>query len=286
MQMDKKERQYFLSKFSKGKNALARWLDFALGKAAIFAILFTLLWIFRRSLALSLIVSISATAAWSLVEWAVRRSRFERFVERELHSISRQCTLEKLALADKATQKSFGRAMFLKHLDAAYLTDVLGGFLSDDGAAFCYFFPNHPANPVSVQQMQLLYRRTKKLGVSRCICLSAAEYTDLAAEMAARLGIEKLDRDDLLALALRTDFAPTEADIYTALDAKIAVNRRRLKRSLFSRDKQRTYAIIAVLMLCWWAVFRFNVVYPIVALLCAVLAAICHFRPAAQEEGA
>ena len=114
---------------------------------------------------------------------------FHKTDSRTLEEIRRECALEKILLLSKGEFRSLSREIFAEETGRSQFQSVLGGLFLPEEKIFCYAFPNHPQNPVGIQQILLLYRKIKRLHAQSALLLSAAPFEEDASAMPERLGI-------------------------------------------------------------------------------------------------
>lgn len=280
MELDKAQKRYFEKKFFKGKGRVARILDAVLGRAFLCAALCIVFWFLRFGLAGAIIASISATLIWSVLSYAFHQYRYEAFLSRTLEAFRRQCILEKLILLEEDEYRQIAEQVFLRQFPDSTLEPKLGGFYDAQCRLFCCVFPNHPSIPVTSQQILNLYRKRKRLGAKQCAVLSASEFDAAAQEMCNRLDIEMLGQDTLFAAAEDARLSVSQEDIENAIDAEMqtTLTREKVKQTLLSANKSRAYLFCAALLVAWCFLFRFNILYPILASVCVFLAFLPHLR--------
>ena len=150
------------------------------------------------------------------------------------------------------------------------------GYYYPEEACFCYAFHNHPKVPVGIRQMMAIYRKLQRLGASACCLLSASSYVDDAAAFSRRLGISftLLGQKELLSFAAQTLPPVSEAQLHHAIEEEMRhfYAEGGLIHNAVAPNKYRAYLTCAFFLLLWYFLFRFNLLYPIAAVLCLLLA--------------
>lgn len=273
MTLDKKARSYLIGKFHHGKNCFARILDRVLGCAALTVFLFSVFWSLHLRLISSLILALTASLTLEILWLMVAKYRRERFIAAQLEEIRRECALEKILLLSKGEFRSLSREIFAEETGRSQFQSVLGGLFLPEEKIFCYAFPNHPQNPVGIQQILLLYRKIKRLHAQSALLLSAAPFEEDASAMPERLGIPVhiLGQEALLEAVPPQSIS--DEQVMDALHARMSaqLTREKVKRSFLAENKQRAYLLCALLLIAWSFFIGFNLLYPILAALCVFL---------------
>lgn len=286
MELSKAMKRYFLKKQHHGKNAFARYIDLGLGSLVSTVVLFCLFWSLHIGIKLSLVFAICIVFAFILVRSAWSAYKLERFINTELSRITKTTMLEQLTLLAEAEFSETCDAVFTDLYGHAY-RKIQGGLFYPQESRFCYAFQNHPENPVGVQQLLLLYRKLKKLGVTQVATLSASAYAEEATAMSLRVGVDfvLLTQDAFFEKEIAYIRRPTQTELYAAIEAEMRSESMKLdaKNVFFSPKKTRAYLLCAGFLLCLYFITKFSVLYPIAAGICLVLAFIS-YRMQKQTE--
>ena len=276
MQFTSRELRYFHHKYRGGKSIPAHILDCTLGAILLWALLFFALRFFgapwRGALLLGLCLCISL-GSFVAILW---RYRFQRFLSRELARLRRGVSLESLTLLPEADYEAICRQLFAARFPDRTPRSAYRGYYYPEEACFCYAFHNHPKAPVGIRQMMAIYRKLQRLGASACCLLSASSYVDDAAAFSRRLGISftLLGQKELLSFAAQTLPPVSEAQLHRAIEEEMRhfYAEGGLIHNAVAPNKYRAYLTCAFFLLLWYFLFRFNLLYPIAAVLCLLLA--------------
>lgn len=260
--MEKSTLRYLKKQFRKGKGRVAGIADAVLLWIFVFLLVLSAVWGTNAALLEAAILGAAAATAVFILAAALRRHRFERFIDRIMADTALRLTLEKLVLMPAEALEKICVSAFESELGKCAYTPVSGGFLREDGV-FCYAFPNHPDVPVDMRQFFGVVRAGRHAGASSLAFLSASEYSEDVSAFADRINARILGREELLKYAEK----PAEKEVLSVLaeEAKRSRSRSQLKKQFLSKGKTRSYILCALLTMAWPFIFGFNIVYPMMA---------------------
>lgn len=281
--MDKTLKRYLKNEFHHGKNIIARAFDLVFSRIIIFAVIFILLWSMHLGILRSAILALCTTICISMIAVIIRKKRYEKFIEKRFLCAKSEYVLEKLILLDPAPRQAFFLHLFSGYLDKepSCFTRSSGGFICEN--VYCRFFTNHPKYPVTVEQMASLCRKLKNMDASSSVLMSAGGYKDDAEAMAIRQSkrIILLGREELISLVGDTDLDPSYEELYEYITSEIAqkaMTRERLKKAFLDVGKGRAFAMCSIILIAWSFIFGFNIIYPIMAVICGLISVYSFFK--------
>lgn len=279
--MDKKLTRFLKKQYYGGKSLVARIFDGVLEGVLLFLFLFAALWLLRLGLLRAAIAAAVLCACMGIAALLVHRWRYERFLERKIREAQESLMLERLILMDGHARHALIRELFEAHTGQTRLHEARGGWLAD--GRLCCYLPNHPQNPVSVQQLSAVYRMLKQQQARGCTLLTAAGYTQDAQTMARRqfVNTELLGRAELCALLAQAGHMPARQEALHALRAEMdqqKITAAQLKQAFLEQGKGRAFLLCAVLLGLWPLLGGFHIAFPLAAAACGSIALISFLR--------
>jgi len=270
LKMDKNATRYYQKKMHGGQTFLARAIDFVMFRIFIALIIFFIFLFLSHSFIASVLISIFLTIAAGAVLQLVKQRRLRTFIQRDLNRIKEKCLLESLTF------------MTLKEY-SAYLNELIGGFFDvkrcrvgftaqkDDRKIIA--FHNHPLTKIDVNDLLNFLRSCRQPIVIISLSDFNEETKTLCKSMKQEISL--ISGKQLLELARKKNMLPDEEtaerraeeemrDTILTIDA--------LKKTVLDKTKARRYIICGVIVLLWSIVTGFRIYYPIIAVLCFVLA--------------
>lgn len=262
---------------------LARIVDFIFFRLLIAFVLFLVLIYFSRSTTVSVLISIFTTTAFSLILLIFSRKKVSRYIEQDLKRIKEKCLLEALTFMTIDEYAEYLNVL-LGGLEDVQVTDM--GFTAKMDDAIICAFHNHPSDKCGVSHVLHVLREFFDKSL---VLVSLSEFDENAKKLCAHSGqvIELLSGSRILELAAEKDMLPNEED--AAERAKMEMNESittldKVRETTLSRAKVKRYVICGVIVMLWPLVTGFQVYYPIIAMLCFVLAILAYRKSRIDQE--
>jgi ABC-type multidrug transport system fused ATPase/permease subunit len=279
--MDAKLIRYYKKKLYGGRSTVARFMDYVVLRFMLLFTLFIILLYFSRSFTVSLLISIFLTLTVSLILVLVRRNRIHRYIERDMSRIKQKCLLEELTMMTIERYTDYFRQL----VDG--LTDIspteYGFTAKKDDTMFCVFH-NHPSSKCDVGDILKVVR--EYAGQNTAI-VSLSDFNEAAKTFAAGQGIKLISGQSVLKAASDKDMLPDEEVAQEKARREMSdtiISLDRLKQSAFNKTKIKAYILCGLIIMCWSFVMGFHIFYPIIAVLCFVMAAVTFRRSKLHEE--
>ena len=282
--MDAKLKRYYRKKLSGGRSIIARAIDFVLLRAAMLIAIFILMLQWSRSLKVSIPVAVLVTVAVSIALNLYKRKKAEKILKKDLQRIREKCLLESLTLMNAREYTAY-IARLLPGIEK--IEDMPNGFLADYKGAKVAAVHNHPSSDCDVAQIVDAYRLCKD--ARRIVILSLSAFTGDAVKFAENAGITLISGKDVLRLAGEKDMLPDEHSAEERAKQEMEdtiVSMERVKRSAFSRTKIRAYIFCGLATMIWPLVGGWRIYYPIISILCFLLAFVSYKRGKHTQESA
>lgn len=266
--------RYIAKRYYKGRNALARWVDLVTSRLFAWAGLAVLLWRWSGALGASLCLSGALVGAWSLVFWRIGRKKREEFATKLLHTLRREGALERLLLlTPQEFEGEAGPALLaLARIPEGEL--VAGGWLDQRASVFLRVIFNHPKASVNVQQVFQAARRGRSLGAEKVVLFSAAPLSPAAKELADRMEMSLLGREELIDHLPHLWPTPQEGEAILMDKARRDRPQRGALKRMAGPGRWKAYAVSALVLTLLPFVLGFSIWYPIFASASAALACI------------
>ena len=286
--MDTRLKLYYRKKMYGGRSLVARIVDFVILRVMMLFILFLVFLYALRSLVPALLISVLITLAASLLLIVIKRRKANIYMQKDMQRLKKKCLLESLTVMDHNVFKDYMNRLFDgKFLD---VKDTANGFTAAIDKQKLYVFHNHPMSQSNVADVLLAYRT---LGEScELIIVSLASYSKEATTFSAALDnpVTLISGDDVLKLAEKKNMLPDDEAANEKVNKEMSdtvVTIKKIKKAALNRVKIRAYIICGIVIMCWPLISDFRFYYPIISLVCFVLAIISYrkSRQDAKQEG-
>jgi hypothetical protein len=280
-EMDDKLIRYYKKQIYGGRSIVARAIDYAVLRFMLLFTLFVVLLYFSRAIIVSLLIAIFITTAVSLVLVLIRRGRIRRYIERDIMRIKQKCLLEELTLMESSAFSSYISRLFDGVRDITPLED---GFLAKKNDMVFRVFQNHPSTLCDVDDILKVCRQCRDAGT---VIVSLGEYSDAAKTFGSSLGIRLVSGKMVLKMAAEKDMLPDEEAAQEKARREMSesiITLDKLKQHAFDKTKVKAYILCGLVVMGWSFVMGFRIYYPIISIVCFVMAALTFRRNKSHEE--
>ncbi len=276
--MDSKLLRYYKKKIYGGRSIAARVMDFVLLRLFLLFIIFVFVLYLSLSTTVALLMSIFLTAAFSLALSAYNKKKAERFIIKDLQRIKRKCLLEKLTFMNADDY-----AEYINKMHGGRIKNIVhngDGFFGDYDGKIVYAFHNHPSCECGVSDVLKVIRI---MGDDKeVLILSLSEFSDDARKMCKSIGnVQLTDGEGVLETADKVGMLPDQDEAEKNAEKEMrdaVVTLRQIEKSAFKRSKIKGYIICGIVIMCWPLVTGFRIYYPIIAVICFIMALITYKR--------
>lgn len=279
--MDPRLIRYYKKQLYGGRSAVARLFDFiVLRFMALFIIFLTVLY-FSRSFKVALLISVFMTLAISFTLAVVRRNRIQRYIERDMVRIKQKCLLEELTLMSAEEYSDYVSKLFDGFEDTSRSED---GFVANKEGKTFYVLHNHPSSVCGIDTVLKIKREIENPDI---IIISLSDFNEAAKTFCLRQNIQLISGKSILKAAAEKDMLPNEETAQQKARTEMSetiVTIDKLKRTAFSKNKVKAYIFCGIVVMCWPLVTGFRIYYPIIAVICFVMAAIAFRKNKSHEE--
>ncbi|MGI5850429.1 MAG: hypothetical protein ACOX8Q_10280 [Christensenellales bacterium] len=283
--MDIKMQRYYKKKIYGGRSLIARTVDFLLLRAFIFFIIFIFILYLSLSTTVALLMSIFITIAISLMLQVVKRKKTDGFIKKDLERLKQKCLLEMLTLMDKNEYAEYINKIFDYRIkDAVFIGNDFKATYKDYGM---YVFHNHPNSLCGVEDTLNIYRLFKDK--KKIIIISLSEFSEDAKRLSAMLPAEfdLISGQRILNIANEMGMMPDEKNAEENVKKEMndtIVTLKKIRKAAFSKAKIKSYIICGIVIMFWPFITGFRIYYPIIAIVCFVLAFITYKKSNYIEE--
>ena len=283
--MNAKLNRYYRKKMSGGRSLAARTIDFVLFRFFLVFSLFLLFLYFSRSTTVSILISVFITAAVSLAVMIYKRKKAQRFMEKDMIRIKQKCLLETLTLMSTNDY-------------AAYINKVLGpgleniecrenGFSAEYQGVQAFVFHNHPSSKCEAADILSVYRVLKDS--AKIMVISLSGFSDDAKMFSANLPAEitLVSGKEILKMAEEKGLMPNEQAAEEKAEKEMneaLITLENIKNATFGKRKIKGYVVCGVCIMIWPLVTGFRIYYPIIAMICFILAIIAYKKNRQGKE--
>lgn len=282
--MNPKLLRYYKKKLYGGRSLIARASDFIMLRVFLLSFIFIIILYLSLSTIVALLISVFLTTAISLFVITINRKKVEKYIMDDLKRLKEKCLLEKLTLMDPKEYAKYIGALYegkIRDIEAA--DNGFRGNL-DDGVIFVYH--NHPSAECGVSDILGVYRMLgdgKKLTV-----ISLSEFSADALKICSSLPIkaDTVGGKKILEMADKKGMLPNEEEAReNALKEmnETAVTLEDVKGAALAKTKIKGYIICGVIVMCWPLITGFRIYYPIISIVCFILAAVS-YRSSKRHE--
>jgi hypothetical protein len=282
--MDAKLKRYYRKKMSGGRSIIARAADYIMLRSVILTVVFIVMLQWSHSIAVAIPVAALVTVAVSIAMYIYRKRKVEKFFEKDLKRIREKCLLETLTLMNGREYAEYIERLFP---GTENVQPVPGGFLANCKGARMAVLHNHPKSECGVAEIVNALRQCK--GEQKIVMISLSDYTEDAKKFSESASITLISGSDVLRAAERMGLLPDEESAEKRARQEMeeaAVTMDRLRRYAFRRNKVRAYILCGLIILIWplFGIWRFY--YPVISVLCFILAVISYKRGKHTQESA
>lgn len=282
--MDNQLKRYYRKKTSGGRSIVARAIDFVAVRAAMLIVIFIVMLQWSRSIKVSIPVAVLITVAVSVALILYRRRKSEKFFKKDMHQLQEKCLLESLTLMN---DKEYVQYMERLLPGITFVDEIVNGFIADYKGTTVAILHNHPSSDCGVTKTVDIYRLCKD--AKKCVIISLSSFTADAIKFAEKAEITLVSGKDILRIAGEKDMLPDEkvAEERAKQEMEDAiVSMERIKRSALSRTKIKAYIFCGLAAMVWPLVGGWRIYYPIISVLCFLLAVVSYKRGKHTQESA
>lgn len=275
--MNPKLLRYYKKKMHGGRSFAARVSDFIMLRVFLLFFIFIIILYLSLSTTVALLISVFMTTAISLLILVINRKRTEKFIISELKTLKQKCLLEKLTFMNINDYADYINALFDNDISAIEFT--ADGFKGKRSGGNIYVLHNHPSGECTVSDVLDIYR---KFGSGESLTIvSLSEFSPDAIKMYSALPVDAktIDGKSVLKMAESKGMLPDEEEARgNAMKEMIetAVTFEKAKSAALSKTKIKGYIICGIIIMCWPLITGFRIYYPIIAIVCFVLAAVSY----------
>ncbi|NLT96732.1 MAG: hypothetical protein GXW96_01005 [Christensenellaceae bacterium] len=260
---------------------VARVIDYVALRFMLLFTLFVVLLYFSRAIIVSLLIAIFITIAVSLALVLVRRNKIRRHIERDILRIKQKCLLEELTLMESGAFYDYISRLF----DGLHnITPTEDGFWAEKEGAEFRVFQNHPSTQCGADDILKICRQR---GGEQTIVVSLGEFSDAAKTFGTSLGMRLVSGQTVLKMAAEKDMLPDEKAAQEKARREMSetiITLSKLKQHAFDKTKVKAYILCGMVVMAWSFVMGFRIYYPIIAIVCFVMAALTFRRNKSHEE--
>jgi hypothetical protein len=281
MGMDVRLIRYYKKKLYGGRSIIARSIDFIILRSLVMFLIFLAFLYFSRSLKAAILISIFLTLAISLILALIKRNRIIRFIEKDTLRIKQKCLLETLTMMNAEDFVSYMSRLFEDLTDYKITDD---GFIAMSKGMALYAFHNHPSALCSIDSV-LKAARYSNPKVS--IIISLSEFEKSARTFCTGNDIKLITGEQVLQQAAKKNMLPDEEAAQERAKNEMRnaiITLDALKKAAFSRTKVKAYIFCGIVVMCWPFVMGFRIYYPIISIICFVMAALTFRKNKYHEE--
>jgi len=279
--MDSKLIRYYKKQIYGGRSMLARFMDYVMLRFMLLFSLFIVLLYFSRSISVSALIALFTTLAASLTLALIRRRSIRRYMERDLLRIKQKCLLEELTLMNGEDFAAYISRLFDGLDDVALLE---GGISAAKNGSIFRVFQSHPSAICDVNDVLKVCRihRGQKI-----VIVSLGEFSEAAKTFGIGQQIRFIPGKSVLKMASERDMLPDEDAAQEKARREMRdsiITFDKLKQHAFSKTKIKAYMLCGLVVMGWSFVMGFRIYYPIIAVVCFVMAAVTFRRNKSHEE--
>lgn len=277
--------RYYKRQIYGGRSTLGRILDFVVFRAMLLFVIFLVMLQASRSLTVAILIAVFVTAAISLALTLLKRRREEKFLAKDMVRIQRKCLLESLTLMSFSEFQEYIAKLFDGQIED--IKPIVGGFRGKYKDMVLFALHNHPSAKCSVDEVLGIYRHGKNS--KRIILVSLSDMEDEAHKMCKRMPCEMVlvCGDAVLDLAAKKEMLPDEQSAMEKAEKEMKetiVTLKQVKKHALSKVKIKGYVLCGIAVMLWPLVTGFRFYYPIITVICFVLAIVTYKKSRAAEE--
>jgi hypothetical protein len=275
--MNPKLIRYYKKKLYGGRSLIARASDFIMLRVFLLFFIFIIVLTLSLSTIVALLISVFLTTATSLLILVINRKKVEKFILKDLKRIKQKCLLEKLTLMNIKDYTEYINTLFEGRISDIEITP--DGFCGKYDGNNIYVMHNHPSAECSVSDALGIYRM---FGDGKSITIiSLSEFSADAAKMCCVMPVKTntIDGNKILEMAEEKGMLPDEEEARAnALKEmnETAITLEDARNAALGKTKVKGYIICGIVVMCWPLITGFRVYYPIISIICFILAAVSY----------
>ena len=279
--MDSRLVRYYKKQLYGGRSLLARLFDFVVLRLMTLFIIFLAVLYFSRSFTVALLISAFITLAVSFTLALIRRNRIRRYIEKDMVRIKQKCLLEELTMMDAESYIGYMSQLFDGFSESNPTGD---GFSASKDDIVYYILHNHPSSVCGIDAVLKIRREI----VDQCITIvSLGEFSESVKTFCSAQNIKLISGKSILKAAAEKGMLPNEETAQQKARTEMCetiITVDKLKSSAFSKNKIKAYIFCGLVVMCWPLVTGFRIYYPIIAVICFIMAAVTFRRNKSHEE--
>ncbi len=279
--MDTKLIRYYNKRLYGGRSIIARFVDYFVLRFMMLIIMFLIMLYLSRSFKVALLISIFITLAISFALVLIRRRRIRRYIENDLVRIKQKCLLEELTMMDSEVYCDYISRLFG---GLSNISPTADGFIAVKEGAVYYVLHNHPGSVCGIDTVLKIKREIRNKDV---VIVSLSDFSETVRNFCMSQDIELFSGKSILKAAADKNMLPNEdtaqKKAYKEMNETI-VTFDKLKSSAFNRSKVKAYIFCGLIVMCWPLVTGFRFYYPIISVICFVMAALAYRKNKSHEE--
>lgn len=283
--MNPKLLRYYKKKLYGGRSLVARVSDFIMLRVFLLFFIFIVILYLSLSAIVALLISVFLTTAISLLTLVMNRKKVEKFIIDDLKRLKQKCLLEKLTLMNIKEYTEYINALFEGKISD--IETIAGGFRGKFDNGSVYVFHNHPNSECGVSEVLSIYRLFGDEG--NIMIVSLSEFSSDATKMCCALPVkvDTVGGKKILEMAEKKGMLPDEEEAETNAAKEMnetVVTLEDAKNAAFGKTKVKGYIICGIIIMCWPVVTGFRIYYPVIAVLCFILAAVSYRSSRRREK--
>ncbi len=279
--MDSRLIRHYKKQLYGGRSIIARSIDFFVLRFMLLFLSFMLFLYFSRSFIAAILMSVFITLAVSLTLTLVKRRKTIRYIEKDTLRIKQKCLLETLTMMSVDDYSKYISRLYDGLSDIRITED---GFTATKNGAGIYVFHNHPSAICGVDSM---LKAARYINPKINTIISLSDFDKPATTFCAGNGLKLITGGQILQQAAEKDMLPDEEAAKEKARKEMSetiITLDKLKKSAFSRTKVKAYILCGLVVMFWPFVMGFKIYYPIISIICFVMAAITFRKNKHHEE--
>ena len=279
--MDSRLVRYYKKQLYGGRSLVARLFDFIILRFMTLFVIFLAVLYFSRSFTVALLISAFITLAFSFTLALIRRNRIRRYIEKDMVRIKQKCLLEELTMMDADSYIGYMSQLFDGFSESTPTED---GFIAGKDNTVYYFLHNHPSSVCGIDSVLKIRREIMNQSIT---IVSLGEFSESVKTFCSGQKIGLISGKSILKAAAEKGMLPNEETAQQKAHTEMSetiVTVDKLKNSAFSKNKVKAYIFCGLIVTCWPFVTGFRIYYPIIAVICFIMAAVTFRRNKSHEE--
>jgi len=282
--MDPKLIRYYKKKAYGGRSVLARAIDLIMLRVIVFFFIFIVFLYLSLSVTIAFLISLFLTAAISISFVVYNRKKIEKYIMADIQRIKKKCLLEKLTFMGIDEYAEFiDKILDKKIKDKKFENENYSGIYGKYNA---FVFHNHPRSECGINEILSVYRELK---CDRLIIFSLSEFSEDVKNMCSRLPgeIMLIGGKEILEAADKKGLMPDESDAESDALKEVSetiVTLENIRNNALSKTKIKGYILCGIVIMLWPIVTGFEIYYPVIAMICFILALITYRKSKKSEN--